>query len=53
MDSQDLLSFQSCRSAAVDYVEEMSLESPRKIQDVQEVMEETAGKATRGRGEGA
>ena len=41
-DSQDLLSFQSC-----------SLESPRKTQDVQVVMSETAGKATSGRGEDA
>ena len=31
-DSQDLISCQSCRPSAVDYVEEMSLESPRKIQ---------------------
>ena len=31
----------------------MGLESPRKIQDVQVVMSETAGKATRGRGEDA
>ena len=52
-DSQDLLSFQSFRSSAVDHVEEMSLESPRKIQDVQVVTSETAGKATRGRGEDA
>ena len=44
-DSQDLLSFQSCRSPAVDHVEEMSLESPRKIQDSQ------VEKAMRGRGE--
>ena len=29
-DSQVLLSFQSCRSSAVDHVEEMSLESPEK-----------------------
>ena len=50
-DSQDLLSFQSCRSSALDHVEEMSLESPRRIQDVQVVMSETAGKAMRGRGE--
>ena len=35
VDSQDLLSFESCRSSAVDRVEEMSLESPRKRQDVQ------------------
>ena len=41
-DSQDLLSFQSCRSSSVDHVEEMSLESPRKILDVQVVMSETA-----------
>ena len=52
-DSQDLLSFQSCRSSAVDHVEEMSLEPPRRIQDVQVVISETAGKATRGRGEDA
>ena len=37
----------------MDHVEEMSQESPRKIQDVQVVMSETAGKATRGRGEDA
>ena len=35
----------------MDHVEEVSLESPRKIQDVQVVMSETAGKATRGRRE--
>ena len=52
-DPQDLVSFQSCRSSAVDRVEEMRLESPRKIQDVQVVMSETAGKATRGRGKDA
>ena len=53
MDLQNLLSFESCRSSTVDHVEEMSLESSRKRQDVQEVMDETAGKATRGRGEDA
>ena len=52
-DPQDLVSFQSCRSSAVDRVEEMRLESPRKIQDVQVVMSETVGKATRGRGKDA
>ena len=52
-DYQDFFSFNSCRSSVVDQVEEMSLESPRKIQDVQMVMSETAGKATRGRGEDA
>ena len=35
----------------VDHVEEMSLESPRKMQDKQEVMSETSGNATRGREE--
>ena len=50
-DSQDLFSLESCRSSAVDHVEEMSLESRRKMQDEQEVMSETSGNATRGRGE--
>ena len=53
VDSQDVLSFESCRSSAVDHVEEMSLESPSKMQDVQELMSETAGNAMRGRGEDA
>ena len=35
----------------MDHVEEMSLESPRKMQDEREVMSETSGNATRGRGE--
>ena len=52
-DSQDLLSVVSCRSSAVDHVEDMSLESPRRMHDVQEVVGETAGDATRGRGEDA
>ena len=50
-DSHNLLSFESCRSSVVDYIEEMSPESPRKSPYVQVVMSETAGKATRGRGE--
>ena len=33
----------------VDHVEEMSLESPRKMQDEQDVMSETSGNATIGR----
>ena len=41
-DSQDFLSFESCRSSVVDHVEEMSLESLRKMQDEQEVMSETS-----------
>ena len=49
-DSQDFL---SGRSSAVDHVEEISLESSRKSQDVQVVMSETAGEETRGRGEDA
>ena len=52
MDLQNLLSFESCRSSTVDHVEEVSLEPPRKRQDVQEVRDETAGKGTGG-GEGA
>ena len=51
VDSLDILSFKSCRSSAVDHVEEMSPESPRKMQDEQEVMSETSVNATRGRGE--
>ena len=53
MDLQKLLSFESCRSPTVDHIEERRLESPRKRHDVQEVMDETAGKAMRGRGEDA
>ena len=49
-DSQDLLSVQSCRSSAVDHVEEISLESSRICQDVQVVMSEIAGKEMRGSG---
>ena len=52
-DTQDLLSFESRRSSAVDHIEEASLEPPRKMQDVQEVMGESAGNATRGRGDDA
>ena len=48
--SQDLHSNESCRSSAVDHVEEMSRESVRKMQDEQD-MSETSGNATRGRGE--
>ena len=52
-DSQDLLSVQSCRPSAVDHVEEISLESSRKRQDVQVVMSEFARKEMRERGEDA
>ena len=44
---QDLLSFESCRSSAVDFFEERSPESPRKMQDEQEVTSETSWNATR------
>ena len=37
-DTQDLISFESCRSSVVNYVEEISPESPRKVQDEQEEM---------------
>ena len=53
MDLQNFLSFVSSRASTVDHVEVMSLRSPRKMQDEQEVMDETAVKATRGRGEDA
>ena len=36
-DLQDLFSLESCRSSAVDFFEEFSPESPRKMQDEQEV----------------
>ena len=52
-DSQDILPVQSSRSSAVDQVEEISLESSRKRQDVQGVMSEIAGKEMRERGEEA
>ena len=35
----------------MDFLEELSPESPRRMQDEQEVMGETSGNATRGRGE--
>ena len=49
VDLQYLFSSESGRSSTVDNVEEMTLESPKKRQDVHEEMEETAWKATRGR----
>ena len=50
-DTQDFLSSQSCRSSAVDHVEEISLECWRKRQDVQGVMSEFAGMEMRERGD--
>ena len=41
MDLQHPASSESCRSSTVDHDEEMSLEPPRKRQEVQEVMKET------------
>ena len=52
-DSQDPFSVQSCRSSAVDHVEEIILEFSRKRQDVQVVMSEIAGKEMKERGEDA
>ena len=53
MDLQHSFSSESCRSSTVDHVEEIILESPTKMQEVQEVMEETAWKEARGREEDA
>ena len=50
-DSQDFLSFDSCRSSAVDHVEESSLEPSRKSQDTQVVRSEIAGEEMRGSGD--
>ena len=44
-DLQDLLSFESRRSSAVDYIEEISPESPRKMQDEQEATSEASWNA--------
>ena len=53
MDLQHPFSSESCRSSTVDHDEEMTLESPRKRQEVQGVIEETEWKETRGREEDA
>ena len=53
MDLQHPFSSESCRSSTVDHDEEMTLESPKKRQEVQEVMEETEWKEARGREEDA
>ena len=52
-DSKDLRSFDSCWSSVVDQVEEVRLESPRKMQDELVVMRETSGCPTGGREEDA
>ena len=49
MDLQHPFSSESCRSSMVDHDEEMTLESPRKRQEVQELMKETEWKEARGR----
>ena len=46
MDLQDFLSFELCRSSAVDLVEETSPECPMRMQDVQEVTSEATWNAT-------
>ena len=48
MDTQDFLSFESCRSSAVDYIEEISRESPRKMQDEQEAASEAPNQRRNG-----
>ena len=50
---QDLLSFESCRSSAVDDVENISLESSGQRQNVQVVMSEIAGRERTESGEDA
>ena len=52
-DSQDLLSVQSCISSTVDHLEEISLESSRKMQDEHELISEIAGMDMSGREEDA
>ena len=53
MDLQYSFSSESCRSSTVDHVEEMTLESPKKRQELQEVLEKTEWKEMRGRDEDA
>ena len=53
LDLQHPTSPESCRSSTVDHDEEMTLESLRKRQEVQEVMKETEWKEARGREEEA
>ena len=48
---QHPFSYEWCRSSTVDHDEEMTLESPRKRQEVQEVLKETEWKEARGREE--
>ena len=48
-DLQDFSLLESCRPSAVDFVEEISPESPREMQDEQEVTSETSWNATRGK----
>ena len=50
---QHHFSSESCRSSTVGHDEEMTLESPRKRQEVQKVMKETAWQEARGREEEA
>ena len=44
VDLQHSFSSESCRSSTMDHDEEMTLESPRKRQEVQAVMKETRGR---------
>ena len=45
-DLQDLFSIESCRLSVVDYIEEKSPESPRRMQDEQEATSEASWNAT-------
>ena len=51
VDTQELLSFESCRSSVVDDMEEVSLESSRKMQDKEETTLEASWAAVPGRKE--
>ena len=51
MDTQDTLSFESCRSSVVDDMEEVSSESSRKMQDKEEATPEASWVAVTGRKE--
>ena len=53
LDLQHRTSSESCRSSMIDYDEEMTMESLRKRQEVQEVMKETEWNEARGREEEA
>ena len=51
MDTQDFLSFESCRSSVVDDMEEVSSKSSMKMQDKEETAPEASWAAVTGRKE--